>query len=316
MDKTYGAMFIGVLFATFFQGVLTLQAYIYYKSFPDDLCRIKVLVAAVWLLDVTHLVLICQSCYHYLVTNWGNEPALLIATHELDLHLIFVGIATLVCQGFFLHQIWVFSKRNWILTGVLTATCLAAFSVEVLLSAQILQVPSVAYFSAHIGEVLALFSLGGVVDVAIALVLVFYLQQGRTHFDRTNFVVAQVIHYTVATGLATSILAVACPAAMRLLLDFMLAALTLTATVSRRSTYFHIHRKSLAIYFLSQNLFEYQAMHFSLGRLYTNALLVTLNSRRNLRHGTQIQRSPPSFTITTTRVVTVSFPFLNPFVTE
>jgi hypothetical protein len=56
------------------------------------------------LLDVTHLILICQSCYHYLVTNWGNGPALLISTHELDLHLIFVGIATLVCQGFFLHR--------------------------------------------------------------------------------------------------------------------------------------------------------------------------------------------------------------------
>jgi hypothetical protein len=56
------------------------------------------------LLDVTHLILICQSCYHYLVTNWGNGAALLISTHELDLHLIFVGIATLVCQGFFLHR--------------------------------------------------------------------------------------------------------------------------------------------------------------------------------------------------------------------
>ncbi|KAJ7277788.1 hypothetical protein C8J57DRAFT_1503625 [Mycena rebaudengoi] len=270
MDKTYGAMFIGVLFATFFQGVLTLQAYIYYESFPDDLCRIKVLVAVVWLLDVTHLVLICQSCYHYLVTNWGNESALLISTHELDLHLIFVGIATLVCQGFFLHRIWVFSKRNWILTGVLTATCVAAFAVEVLLSAQIYQVPSVAYFSAHTGEVMALFSLGGAVDVAIALVLVFYLQQGRTHFDRTNFVVAQVIHYTVATGLATSVLAVAC----------------------------------LAAYLAAPHTFIFIAMHFSLGRLYTNALLATLNSRRNLRHGTQIQRSPLSFAVMTTRVVT------------
>ncbi|KAJ6525134.1 hypothetical protein B0H19DRAFT_1276223 [Mycena capillaripes] len=270
MDVTYGAMFIGVLFATFFQGVLTLQAYIYYESFPDDLSRIKLLVGIVWLLDVTHLILICQSCYHYLVTNWGIAPALLISTHELDLHLIFVGIATLVCQGFFLHRIWMFSKRNWVLTGVLTAACLATFALEVLLSAQILQVPSVAYFSAHTAEVMALFLLGAVVDVAIALVLVFYLQQGRTHFDQTNFVVAQVLHYTVATGLATSVLAVAC----------------------------------LAAYLAAPHTFIFIAMHFSLGRLYTNALLATLNSRRNLRQSTQIQRSPPSFTVMTSRVVT------------
>jgi len=270
MDVTYGAMFIGVLFATFFQGVLTVQAYIYYESFPDDLRRVKILVAIVWLLDATHLVLICQSCYHYLVTNWGNGPALLVSTHALDLHLIFVGLSSILCQGFFLHRIWRFSRQNGILTGLLTAVCLAGFAVEVVLCAQILPVPSVAYFSAHTSEVVALFSIGGIADVAIALVLVFYLQQGRTNFDRTNFIVARVMHYTVATGLATSILAVAC----------------------------------LAAYLAVPHTFIFIAMHFSLGRLYTNALLATLNSRRNLRQAALIQPSAPSFSVMTTRAVT------------
>ncbi|KAJ7318560.1 hypothetical protein DFH08DRAFT_1036358 [Mycena albidolilacea] len=143
------------------------------------------------------------------------------------------------------------------------AACLATFALGILLSAQILQVPSVAYFSVHTAEVVALFALGGVVDVAIAVVLVVYLQQGKTHFDRTNFVVARVVHYTVATGLATSVLAIGCLAA---------------------------------------------GMHFSLGRLYTNALLASLNSRRNLRQATRI----PSFTVMTTRVIAVGLCFRFP----
>jgi hypothetical protein len=89
-----------------------------------------------------------------------------------------VGLSTVLCQGFFLHRwafnfvcshraynfcrIWMFSKRNWILTGVLTAVCLAGFALEVVLCAQILPVPSVAYFSVHTSEVVALFSLGGI----------------------------------------------------------------------------------------------------------------------------------------------------------
>ncbi|KAJ6595185.1 hypothetical protein DFH09DRAFT_1357892 [Mycena vulgaris] len=270
MDMTYGAMFIGVLFATFFQGVLTVQAYIYYESFPDDLRRIKALVAAVWILDVTHLVFICQACYHYLITSWGNDAALLVSTHALDLHLIFVGLATIICQGFFIHRIWTFSRGNWVLSGLLSAACLATFGVEVLISAQIIQVPRVAYFSDLVAEVVALFAMGGVADSAIALVLVFYLQQGTTHFDRTSFVVARVINYTVATGLATSVLAGAC----------------------------------LIAYLTSPHTFVFIAMHFSLGRLYTNALLATLNSRRNLRHAPQTQPSAPSFAVFTTRVVT------------
>ncbi|KAF8187656.1 hypothetical protein K438DRAFT_2150803, partial [Mycena galopus ATCC 62051] len=133
----------------------------YYENFPDDLRRLQLLVAAVWLLDVTHLVLICQSCYHYLITSWGDEAALLVSTPELDLHLIFVGMATLVCQGFFLHRIWTFSKRNWVLTGLLSAACLVAFGLEVAISAQIITVQSVAYFSDLEGEIVAVFSVGG-----------------------------------------------------------------------------------------------------------------------------------------------------------
>ncbi|KAJ7137518.1 hypothetical protein C8R43DRAFT_1019570 [Mycena crocata] len=270
IDGTYGAMFIGVLFATFFQGILTVQAYIYYESFPDDLRRIKFLVGTVWILDAAHLVLICQTCYHYLITNWGNDAALLIATYELDLHLIFVGLATLVCQAFFLHRIWMFSKGNWIMTSVLSAGCLATFGLDVSLSVQILPVRSVAVFNRHTAEVVGLFTTGAVVDMAIALVLVFYLQQGKTQFDRTNFVVARVLHYTVATGLITSILAIGC----------------------------------LAAYFAAPHTFIFIAMHFSLGRLYTNALLATLNSRRNLRSAAQGSPSVPSFAVMTTRVVT------------
>ncbi|KAJ7152092.1 hypothetical protein C8R46DRAFT_1121964 [Mycena filopes] len=267
MDSTYGAMLLGVLFATFFQGVLTVQAYAYFENFPDDLRRVKFLVAVVWILDAIHLILISQSCYHYLITSWGNDAALLVSTPELDLHLIFVGMAILVCQGFFVNRIWWLSS-NAILTVVLGAACLATFALEVVISAQIIQVPSVAYFDHHSGEVIAVFAMGGIVDFAITFVLVFYLQQGKTQFDPTNFVLARVIHYTVATGLATSILAVAC----------------------------------LITYLALPHSFIFIAMHFSLGRLYTNALLATLNSRRSLRR--VAQQIQPSFTVMTTRAIT------------
>ncbi|CAK5262348.1 unnamed protein product [Mycena citricolor] len=212
MDPTYGAMLIGVLFAIFFQGVLTVQTYIYYESFPEDGIGLKTLVGGVWLLDVTHLVLISQSCYHYLVASWGNNAALLVSTQVLDLHLVFVGLACAVCQGFFLSRIWTFSNKNWALIAVLGAACLATFALEAAMSAQISRIPSVTAFSNYSGEVLAVFGLAAAVDVAIASILVWYLRvQGRdSNFVRTNFVLARVVQYTVATGLATSLLAVAC----------------------------------------------------------------------------------------------------------
>ncbi|KAJ6497962.1 hypothetical protein C8R47DRAFT_1112345 [Mycena vitilis] len=249
LDATYGAMFIGVLFATFFQGVLTIQAYVYYESFPGDPTGLKALVASVWILDLAHLVLVSQACYHYLITSWGNNAAFLVSTQPLDLHLVFVGMATIVCQGFFLFRIWTLSKKNWILVGILGAACVVVFALEATMSAQISIFTSVAAFASVTGELVTTFGLGAAVDLVMAMILVWYLQQGKTGFDRTSFVLSRVIQYTVSTGLATSSVAVA----------------------------------ALVAYLARPNDFIFIAIHFSMGRLYTNALLATLNSRRNLR---------------------------------
>lgn len=249
LDPTYGAMLIGLLFATFFQGVLTVQAYIYYESFPNDSRRNKLLVAGVWLLDVLHLVLIADSAYHYLVTEWGNAPALQFSTQELDLHLVIVGLATIVCQCFFLQRIWVFSNKNIVVTGFLLAGCLTTLGLDVSMSIQISSVPLVSSFGNFTPEVIAVFSIGAGVDLLMALILAYYLRRGKSGFEKTNSVLSRVIQYTVATGLATSLLAIAC----------------------------------LIAYLARPNTFIFIAMHFSLGRMYTNALIATLNSRRSLR---------------------------------
>ncbi|KAJ7126267.1 hypothetical protein C8R44DRAFT_123275 [Mycena epipterygia] len=249
LNPTYGAMLIGTFFAIFFQGMLSVQAYIYYESFPQDSWRLKSLVGSVWCLDLVHLFLICQACYHYLIDNWGYEPALLESTIELDLHIALVGAVTILCRAFFLHRVWIFSRKNWLLVAGLTVMCLTTVGLDIALSIRTIRDRSVAVFSTDTPEIIAMFSLGAIVDLIIAMLLFWYLQRGRTSFDRTNFVLTRIIQYTVATGLATSLLAIGCVAA----------------------------------YLIKPKTFIFVAMHFSLGRMYTNALLATLNSRRNLR---------------------------------
>ncbi|KAJ7452641.1 hypothetical protein FB451DRAFT_695080 [Mycena latifolia] len=279
MNSTYGAMLIGTFFAILFQGILTVQAYLYYESFPGDHWHLKSLVAVLWCLDLTHLVLICQTVYHYLIDNWGNDLALLESTIELDLHLVLVGAATILCQGFFLHRVWKFSKGNWLLVGVLALMCLTTVGLDVDMSIALSKNKSITTINSGEGEVIAMFSIGAAVDLFIAILLCWYLQQGRSPFERTNFMLARVIQYTVATGLATSLLAIGC----------------------------------IAAYLIKPNSFIFIGMHFSLGRMYTNALLATLNSRRNLRgilastgtswvaSGPQTRSAPP-FVVSQTQV--------------
>ncbi|KAJ7487148.1 hypothetical protein FB451DRAFT_1391993 [Mycena latifolia] len=112
MDTTYGAMFIG-----------------------DDPVGIKALVAGVWILDVEDLVVISQTCYHYLTTGWGNNAALLVSTQPRDLHLILVGIATAYLRDetsfdrttFVIGRLIQYTVTTGLATSALAVGCLIAY---------------------------------------------------------------------------------------------------------------------------------------------------------------------------------------------
>ncbi|KAJ7175092.1 hypothetical protein C8R43DRAFT_1119109 [Mycena crocata] len=250
LGPTYGALLIGVLVTVFFRGILTVQAYIYYESFPQDSWKLKTLVALVCGLDLGHVLLICQTVYHFLVDNWGDYASLGYTSLPLMLHIVFVGSTAIICQCFFLYRVWTFSGRSLLLTAFLSLPCLVTFGLHLFLFIWFVAGDrSIGAFDNVKGEVVAMLALGAGADVTIALLLVWYLQQASVPMRRTTFVAARVIQYTVVTSVSTSLVALA----------------------------------SVIANIIKPNSFIPLAVHLSLGRLYTNSLLATLNSRRNLR---------------------------------
>ncbi|KAF7290870.1 ANK-REP-REGION domain-containing protein [Mycena kentingensis (nom. inval.)] len=277
MDRTYGAFFVGYSYSALrhivhtifisalesqmacsFQGVLTLQTYTYFITYPSDHILLKSLVAAVWLFDAVHLGLIAQPIYYYLVSNWGNAAALTASTTQFTLHMIFVALPSLACQFFFLYRIWMFSDRKHVLAGILAVPCIAAFAGHVAIVVRIMRDFSVEKYSQQTKEMIWAISSSASADLFIAAALVWYLQKSKSPgvelsglgpYRRTDLLLAKVVQYTVATGFATSIFGFAV----------------------------------LATYLLSPKTFTFIGMYFSFGRMYTNALLVNLNARRSLR---------------------------------
>jgi len=86
-------------------------------------------------------------------------------------------------------------------------------------------------------------------DVLIALVLCTMLQRSRTGFRRTDTMINKLMLFTINTGLLTSLCAVA----------------SLISIVAAPSTFIYI------------------AFYFTLGRLYSNSLMATLNARKSIR---------------------------------
>ncbi|KAF9449963.1 hypothetical protein P691DRAFT_811418 [Macrolepiota fuliginosa MF-IS2] len=246
LRPTYGAMFIGVLFAIFFQGILSVQVYDYYTNFPEDPRRIKIFVALLWILDLIHLVLIAYSIYYYLILNWGNTPALFQMIPSLSSHLFLVGISTLLSQMFFLFRIWIFSKKNVYIAIPVLMGVLTTFGLIIATYAKVLQ------GSGLISGTVPLFVAGAATDLMIAVLVCYYIRrrsEGSRGMRLTRTLVGQVIRYTVATSALTSFLVLGC----------------------------------LTTYLAAPYTFIFIALHFSSGRTYSIAVLVTLNARRKFR---------------------------------
>ena len=130
-------------------------------------------------LDTIHLVLIGQSAYHYLITNWGYQPALARFTWEFCVQLLFIGSTTFTCQLFFLrrqvcqkynmplksmlnpswNRIWIFGKGNIFIVGPILAICFATLGLHIVFIVQILRNPLMSVFAARKGQIIAVFTL-------------------------------------------------------------------------------------------------------------------------------------------------------------
>ncbi|KAI6006965.1 hypothetical protein EDD15DRAFT_2514796 [Pisolithus albus] len=76
LTNTWGASFIGGIVTAVLYGITTLQTYLYFMNYPNDDVPTKLFVAAIWVLDTTHVTLMCHALYYYLVSSYGVTTSL------------------------------------------------------------------------------------------------------------------------------------------------------------------------------------------------------------------------------------------------
>ncbi|TFK73030.1 hypothetical protein BDN72DRAFT_894272 [Pluteus cervinus] len=138
---------------------------------------------------------------------------------------------------------------NYILTILIIALVLSGFACSTAFTIESMQLETWAELAELKGLSMTVNVLAVVTDVIIAAALFFYLHRSRTGFKRSDTMISKLIMFTVSTGLLTSICAVA---------------------------------SLLTIVIWGETLI-YVAFYFSLGRLYSNSILATLNARKSIR---------------------------------
>ncbi|KAF8636856.1 hypothetical protein AX17_003214 [Amanita inopinata Kibby_2008] len=287
IPKTYGALLIGTLFASFLSGVTTVQSVVYFKLYPNDNFLTKGLVTVVWALDTVHSALIWDSMWLYLIEGFGDRSRIRTIPLYAQLFLKFVTFpdqrgqdyctdnslyrspyftrSFLLCTAHFHPQqeeLLAYYPRNRScgLPSLLCMWCvLRSHRIQLqaksgwrvaATSAEMIRLSNFPDFKEQFRWLFSLgLALSSAVDVLITLSLFFLLWMSRSRSLSLNGVIDSMILYT-----------------------FEIGSLTCFATIV-----------SMICWLALSNNLIFLGLHFVIGKLYANSLMASLNTRHQLR---------------------------------
>ncbi|KAI6099504.1 hypothetical protein EDD16DRAFT_503236 [Pisolithus croceorrhizus] len=171
--------------------LLLIQTYVYYMHYSEDTFAIKLLVAAIWIVDTLHVSFVCHVLYHYLITNYGIPTSLDYIIWSLPASVLMNIFMVSAIQCFFVHQIYRLCrprlKCRFVSHGSGVLEQITYYDVT----------PAWAIIA--VAEVL----------ITASLCVVFYSSSSGPIFSRTKRLLNTLIIYAVNRCLLTSLVAIA-----------------------------------------------------------------------------------------------------------
>jgi hypothetical protein len=237
---------VGCLMNFTLLGVLCLQTYIYYITFPNDTKYVKALVYFSFVFEVAQSCLNAVDVYDWFINGFGNLSEFTMPGLSPIYTPIMVSVLALMVQYFFCYRIYVIRKSAWLwccFIGLIST--MQAIGGLIGGSLALMQESFAERFKET--EVVYIWLVGSVTaDTLIAITMsIFLLKLNTGHFHHTNRAATKIITLTFGTNAVT-----ACTALVGLILF----------SVSKNTGYF-------------------VTPTVILGKLYANTLLVSLNNR-------------------------------------
>ncbi|KAF5343625.1 hypothetical protein D9758_015441 [Tetrapyrgos nigripes] len=247
-----GPVLIGTCITYFLMGIVCVQVYIYYMSFPNDKLWIKSTVYLLLMLDIMHVVFMSDNAWRFLCTGWGIPDHLHLFSWGFAFLPFYTGVCSAIVQFFFAYRIYVLGMQlankivTWAVIAFVTCIALAQFIAALVSTAQLWRIGDMDRFDEVYTEV-SIWVAGDIAcDVVITISMIYLLNTARGGTSqRTELLLTRLIRNTVETGAVTSV----------------------TGT-------FH-----LAFFLGSKNTALHLAFSLYLSKIYTNTLFASLNAR-------------------------------------
>ncbi|KAK0487970.1 hypothetical protein IW261DRAFT_1328269 [Armillaria novae-zelandiae] len=220
----------------------------YYFTHQHDQWPLKSIVVAIMVFDTVHQALICHTVYTYLITHYGNAAELQRIVWSIFVEVFFNGFTAFLVQSFLALRVWRLSNCKILVTAIVALLVVAEFSCVISALTFLINVHTFAELATLKYLSISVNALAAAGDVLIAGTLCLLLHRSRTGFQKSGTTINQLILFTVNTGLLTSLCAIA----------------------------------SLISILTAPNTFIYIMFFFCVGRLYSNCLFATLNTRKRI----------------------------------
>ncbi|KAJ7187272.1 hypothetical protein C8R46DRAFT_1207231 [Mycena filopes] len=248
-----GPLVLGYMLSYLFYGILIVQVYMYCELFPRERRAIKAVVFVMFTLETIFTFFTAIAAWNQYGPGWGDIDSILFIDWSWDPLPALNGTLAAIAQGFYIWRIWTLTKSIWmpIVIGFMAMSFYYGIATAVAGgSVEVLFSLSVEITLWLVGSAVADFL------ITVSLVWIFLSRKKTaTEFERTSGVISKLIRFSVETGSVTSLVAI--------------TELVLWLTSGHK---WNIH----FIFFLL------------LGKLYSNMLVATLNSRTRVFTGDRL----------------------------
>ncbi|KIY62263.1 hypothetical protein CYLTODRAFT_427043 [Cylindrobasidium torrendii FP15055 ss-10] len=242
-----GPLVLGYMWGYCLYGMLVVQTYMYYETFKKDRIGIKAVVWSIFILETVFTIMTTIAAWNQYGDGWGDLDTLTHIDWSWEPLPPLNGLLATIAQGFYIWRIYNLTKSIWLpilLFSISLMQCCMAWYYAIYVSLNDLLLIKLLEKEAFVSAWLAG---SATCDILITVSLVYILSRRRTKssFDYTSSLVGRLIRYTMETGFLTTFGAI----------------VELILWLTMQTNFIHF------IFFLI------------IGRLYSNALMGTLNAR-------------------------------------
>ncbi|KAJ6455905.1 hypothetical protein C8R47DRAFT_1328847 [Mycena vitilis] len=204
LDPIIGALLLGTWGASILTGVVIVQAYTYFTSFPDDPLHRKALVSLVLALCAAALAADYATTYYPAVTFWGQIEGLTTIFWSLPMASFVNTLIACIVNSYLIFRLYTLTKNIWVMLTLYALLTLALGGQLIVFILLLRKTDITERHTETIGAIIDFIAMA-TVDLLTAGGLIWKLRTMRSTFAPTNTFLNRVMLGAIQTGSVTAV---------------------------------------------------------------------------------------------------------------